>query len=250
VETGREPSARAATSEEQADGPAPAPAALLERERQRSERITGIVLAGGRSRRMGHDKALMELSGRPLVRWVLEALRSASDEQLVVARASWGTGLEGLGAPIVHDRFEARGPLTGLHAGLKAARSDLCLVVACDLPLVRPELLELLGRTIGTRHAAVPYVGEGPPPGPGDFGTAREAGLQPLLAAYRRRCIALLEKLLVKGSYPTSALVAMVPTAIVQPLEWRRVDPDGRSFLNINTPEDLVAAARLLNAAG
>ena len=222
---------------------------LLERERLLDERVTGIVIAGGRSRRMGANKALTELAGKPLAGWVLDALRAVTDDQLIVTRDASGPGLTQFGVPVVVDRLEARGPLTGLHAGLKAAESDLCIVVACDMPLVRESLLVLLARSIGTFHAAIPYVGEGAPPLPGEYTTAREAGLQPLLAAYRRRCIMPLEKLLREGSVPTGALPALIPSRIVHPSEWREVDPDARSFFNVNTPEDLAEAQRLLNTA-
>lgn len=221
------------------------PEALLEREKVADESVTGIVLAGGRSRRMGRDKAFIELAGRPLIQWVLDAVEAVSDKQLIVARDA--RGLEGFGPSVVTDQLPARGPLTGLHAGLKAAETDLCLVVACDLPLVRSDLLVLLRRAVGPMHAAIPYLGEGPIPEPGQFATAREAGLQPLLAAYRRRCIQPLEKLLLEGSMPTNALISMIKTRIVGPEEWGAVDPHGRSFFNVNAPDDLEEAIRLLN---
>ena len=222
----------------------PIPEALLERERSVGEPVTGIVLAGGRSRRMGNDKAFTQLAGRTLLEWVLEALEPVTETRLVVTRSL--SGYDGVGVPVVHDRLKARGPLTGLHAGLEAAQTDLCLVVACDMPLVRPDLLALLARVIGPFDAAVPYVGELGVPPPTTYTTAREAGLQPLLAAYRRKALPSLEKLLRVGSMPTSALVSVVRARIVAPEEWHAVDPDGMSFFNVNTPEDLMEAARRL----
>jgi molybdopterin-guanine dinucleotide biosynthesis protein A len=210
------------------------------------ESVTGIVLAGGQSSRMGQDKAWVELAGRPLALWVLDALRAVTDDQIVVAREAGR--LETLGAPVVIDRFSARGPLSGIHAGLKAAQSDLCLVVACDMPLARPTLLAHVAASVGPAHAAVPYLGDCglPDLSSGSSGAARDAGLQPLLAAYRRRCIQPLEKLLLSGSFPTSALISVLKARIVGPDEWRLADPDARSFFNINTYEDLIEAARLL----
>ena len=210
------------------------------------EKVTGIVLAGGKSTRMGQDKAWVELAGRPLALWVLDALRAVTDQQLVVARDPGR--LEKLGAPVVIDRFAARGPLSGIHAGLKSATTDLCLVVACDMPLVRPTLLAQIAAAVGPAHAAVPYLGDcGLPDLTGGVGgMARDAGLQPLLAGYRRRCIQPLEKLLLSGSFPTSALISVLKARIVGPDEWRLADPDARSFFNINTYEDLIDAARLL----
>lgn len=208
------------------------------------EPLTGIILAGGRSRRMGSDKAWLTLAGRPLALWVLDALRAVTDEQMIVAREAGRLGQ--FGAQVVVDRMSAPGPLTGLHAGLKASATDLNLVVACDLPLVRPELLAFLAHGIGPAHAAVPYTALGPPPAPAEYTTAREAGLQPLCAAYRRACIGPLEKLLRSGPLPTVVLTSVIKTRILGPDAWGSYDPDGRSFFNINTPADLVAAARLL----
>ncbi len=214
-----------------------------------AEPVTGIVLAGGRSRRMGgRDKAWIELAGRPLVRWVLEAMREVTDGQVLVARdEAQRERLERLGRPVAIDRYAARGPLTGIHAGLTASPTDLAVVVACDMPLVRPELLERLASSIGALHAAVPYIGEGEPPSRLVGETARDAGLQPLLAAYRRACLPPLERLLRSGPVPTTALISVLKARIVAPEEWRLADPDGRSFLNVNTGEDLAEAARRMS---
>jgi molybdopterin-guanine dinucleotide biosynthesis protein A len=211
------------------------------------EPVTGIVLAGGPSTRMGQDKAWVKLAGRPLILWVLDALRAVSDGQLVVAREPGR--LDTFGVPIAVDRFQKRGPLTAIHAGLKEAPTDLCLVVACDLPLVRPALLAHLAAATGPLHAAVPYLGEGAIPreaGGHPWTSGRDAGPQPLLAAYRRSAIPPLEKLLLGGNVPSTAVLSVLKTRIVRPEAWRTVDPEGRSFFNVNTHEDLIEAARIL----
>jgi molybdopterin-guanine dinucleotide biosynthesis protein A len=223
------------------------PAPRLELMETVGEPVTGIVLAGGQSMRMGHDKAWVELAGRPLALWVLDALRAVSDHQIIVAREPGR--LETLGVRVVPDRFRKRGPLTAIHAGLKAAKSELCLVVACDMPLVRPALLAHLAAAVGPLHAAVPYIGEGQLPKDvpgGTLVTARDAGPQPMLAAYRRSCIVPIEKLLMGGAVPTTAVLSVLKVRIVAPDEWRGYDPDGRSFFNVNTYEDLIEAARIV----
>lgn len=213
-----------------------------------AEPVTGIVLAGGRSTRMGRDKAWVEVAGRPMIAWVLEAVQAVAQYTMIVSRRSGH--LQSLGVPVVEDRYPARGPLTGVHAGLKAAPTELCLVVACDLPLVQPALLSLLAASCGPAHAAVPYVMPRAVPSArplGSFGSSREAGLQPLCAAYRRACLAPLEKLLAGGgSVPAVVLVSVVKARIIGPEEWRVMDPHGRSFYNVNRPEDVTAAAGIL----
>ncbi len=213
-----------------------------------AEPITGIVLAGGQSKRMGRDKAWLPVAGRPMIQWVLHAVAEVTQYQMIVSRHIGR--LNELDVPVVEDRFPARGPLTGIHAGLKAAPTDLCVVVACDLPMVRPELLRLLAAAVGPFHAAMPYVAEGSPPPPGDLVAAREAGLQPLCAAYRRACLAPLEKLLTTGAVAAVVVASVVKARILAPEEWRRVDPDGRSFFNVNYAEDAHLAAKLLSDPG
>jgi molybdopterin-guanine dinucleotide biosynthesis protein A len=212
------------------------------------EPVTGIVLAGGRSKRMGRDKKWLTIAGRPMIQWVLDAVAEVTQYQMIVSRRVGRVA--DLGVPVVVDRFPGRGPLTGVHAGLKSAPTDLCLVVACDLPLVRPELLKLIAAQAGPMHAAVPYVAERPPAPPSHYSTAREAGLQPLCAAYRRACIGPLEKLLATGAVPAVLLVSVIKARIIPPEEWRVMDPEGRSFFNVNRPEDLATAAGLLAGRG
>jgi molybdenum cofactor guanylyltransferase len=211
---------------------------------QAAEPVTGIVLAGGKSERMGRDKVWIQVAGKPMIQWVLDAVAGASQHTLIVSRRAGR--LADLGVPVVEDRYPVRGPLTGLHAGLKAAPTDLCLVVACDLPLVRADLLRYLAWATGPAHAAVPYVSEMAPPRIGQRPSARGAGLQPLCAAYRRACLGPLEKLLASRTVQAVLLASVVKARIIGPEEWGVMDPTGRSFFNVNYPEDVADAARLL----
>lgn len=211
---------------------------------QVAEPVTGIVLAGGRSERMGRDKAWIQVAGKPMIQWVLDAVAGACQHSMIVSRRAGR--LTDLGVPVVEDRYPIRGPLTGLHAGLKAAPTDLCVVVACDLPLVRAELLRYLAWAVGPAHGAVPYVSELAPPRLGQRPSGRGAGLQPLCAAYRRACLGPLEKLLANRTVQAVLLASVVKARIIQPEEWGVMDPTGRSFFNVNYPEDVADAARLL----
>ena len=106
--------------------------------------LTGIVLAGGASRRMGRDKAFLDLGGRPLIARVIERLASVCAEVLVVAGDVEPYGE--LGVRLVEDRFRGVGVLGGLHAGLEAAAHELTLAVGCDMPFLRPDLLRAFAR--------------------------------------------------------------------------------------------------------
>jgi molybdopterin-guanine dinucleotide biosynthesis protein A len=205
---------------------------------------------------MGMPKACAELAGRRLIDWVLDALRKVSEHQIVVARQV--DHMPPIGAQVVADVLASEGPLAGMHAGLLTSPTDLNLVVACDLPLVRPALLRLLAGVIGQAQAAIPRTSRttgvarlptGAPLEPAPR-PAQRAGLQPLCAAYRRSCVAVIEDLVVAGPLPVASLRQCLETRLVQPAEWQPADPDGRSFLNLNTPDDLAWARTVLAEAG
>ncbi len=156
-----------------------------------SEAFTGVVLAGGRGRRMGGPKALLPgLDGRPLVLGALGALRAAgAGPLLVVARDTLqarelGPALAGQGATVVCDRLVDRGPLVGLEAALSAATTDWSLVLACDMPSLDPALLA----SIAIR-ALASGPGRGAPPVAVVPRVASPDGVhpQPLHAAWSRR---------------------------------------------------------------
>jgi molybdopterin-guanine dinucleotide biosynthesis protein A len=195
---------------------------------------------------MGTDKAFIELAGRPLIAWVLDALAAVTGHRVIVTHDA-DERFERFGVPVVVDHLPARCPLSGLHAGLSAAPTDLCLAVACDLPLVQPRLLALLADAAADVQAAVPDAGAAPLPDAGPAGDMAVGGLQPLLAAYRRGCIPAIERLLANGPAPASMVASAVPAVIVGPDRWRAADPDGRSFHNVNTLSDLAVAAQWLN---
>ncbi len=101
--------------------------------------VTGVVLAGGASRRMGRDKAFLDLGGRPLIAHVLERMAEVCAETLIEANDR--SRYADLGARVVPDIFPGVGVLGGLHAGLAAAQHDLILAVGCDMPFLNPDLL-------------------------------------------------------------------------------------------------------------
>lgn len=141
--------------------------------------VSAVILAGGASRRLGRDKARVEIGGRPLLARVLDAAAPSADELLLVSadREAHGRTLRDAGWRIddsgrlrlLSDRRPGRGPLAGLEAGLAEARHDLCLALACDLPFLPPEvparLLDALARwregagASGPPRAVVPVAG-------------------------------------------------------------------------------------------
>jgi len=187
------------------------------------EPASAIVLCGGDSRRMGgRDKALVEFRGRPLLAWVVDALRETSADIIIVSNRAAAHGA--FGGRVVPDHDPPCGPLGGIAAGLAAARHDLGLVVACDMPFLRAEFLRLLIRRAARSDAAVPRIGR-------DY--------EPLHAVYRRTCLPAIERRIAAGDLAAFSFFPDIRLEVVAESAWRAVDPEGRSLLNINTPEDL-----------
>jgi molybdopterin-guanine dinucleotide biosynthesis protein A len=197
-----------------------------------SATTAAIVLAGGKSTRLGRDKASEPLLGVPLLQRVLDRLEGLVDEYVVVVRA--GQVLPPLSAhdvKVVEDLYPETGPLGGIYTGLSAVRALHAVVVACDMPLLqRPLIAELLRLAPG--HDAVVPLSDGLP--------------QPLCATYARACLEPARRQLEAGNLKVAGLFDHVRTLYLQPEAWRRFDAGGRSFLNLNREEDLEHAAALL----
>ncbi len=190
---------------------------------RRYKGIAGVVIAGGSSRRMGRDKALIPFMDKPLIRHPLDLLSRFFDEVIVVANN--GEGYAHLGFPVFPDRREERGALVGLLSGLAAVESPRAFFTACDMPFIAPGLIDLL--VSEARPGIQAVVPEGPD------------GLEPLLAVYSRECLETMERLIDQGSLKITSLLAEVPTTIVPPVRVADVDPDYRSFVNLNSPDDI-----------
>ncbi len=187
-------------------------------------RLSGIVLAGGQSRRMGRDKATLPFGGTTLVAWSVHRLSSVCAEIVVVARDT--ADCPGCGARVVGDRWPGWGPLGGLVTGLETTTTGYAAVIACDLPFVEPVLLlGLAGLARAGWDAVVPSVSEGP---------------QPLCAIYRRNVGQPAEALLRTGGRSLHELLTSPILRVCHVPEWmlREWDPALQSFENLNTPEE------------
>ena len=200
-----------------------------------------IILAGGRSRRLGADKRRLRLwgpAGPTLLEHTVALARQVVPEVLVVLNdpAAWPD----LPARLVPDAFPGAGPLGGLASGLRAMAAGDALLLACDLPLLQPALLAALRDAPLEADALVPLRPEG------RAGPRNARAAEPLLARYCRACLPAAESCLACGERRMIALLEGLRVAWLPPEAWRRHDPDGVSFLNINRPEDLAAVLRRL----
>lgn len=193
---------------------------------------TAVVLAGGKSSRFGSDKALASLGGESLLmRCVLGLLRQFPEVIVVSKRPDTYAFIRTLGrTSLACDRYAEHNPLAGLEAGLSAAATASCFVCACDMPLIQAPLLAALHGRLPGYDAVVPLKGQSP---------------QPLCAFYRRSCLEGARRLLLEGKGPLD-LLKTLNTRWVGEEESARTDPEGLSFIDVDTREDLLRTEKTL----
>jgi molybdenum cofactor guanylyltransferase len=187
--------------------------------------VAAFILAGGKSTRMGADKAFVTLDGRTLLARALELARSVSRDVRIVGDPAKFAPF----APVVEDVFRGCGPLAGIHAALRASPADLNLILPVDAPFVSPPLLQYLimrARTQGAATVTVPRM---------------NGSWQPLCAVYRRQFADAAEQALRAGRYKIDALFAAAQTLMVEKDEFEAAGFSTNMFRNLNTPEELEA---------
>ncbi len=192
--------------------------------------ITIAIQAGGRSSRMGRDKALIPLAGRPLIEHLLERVEGLAGEVLITTNRPEEYAY--LGVRLAEDEHPGAGALEGLRTALHAARGEHVLVLACDMPFISRPLVEHL------LHIALGYDVVVP---------RRGADYEPLHAVYAREpCLAAVEQALRRGHRRVISFFPRVRVREVGQKTLERLDPEGLSFFNVNTSEELMEAERLL----
>ena len=194
--------------------------------------ISAVVLAGGRSRRLGRDKAVEPLGGVPLVSRVMDAVACvASEVVVVVAEPEQASRLPlPAGARVARDLYPDSGSLGGIYTGLSAAAAPWALVVACDMPFLSRRLLSAMASAREGCDAVVPLVRGRP---------------EPTHALYSRRCIAPIRRNLDAGVLKIAAFYDSVSVRYLPERDAEEMDPGLWSFFNVNTARDLqIAVAR------
>ena len=195
--------------------------------------VEGFILVGGASSRMGADKSGLVLNGKTTLSLIAEVLRPVTNNLSLVG--SHG-GLDS-SLPNVPDVNERWGPLGGIQAALRAARTEFCFIVACDLPFLTSELLgQLWQMTSGASTipaAVVPVQSDGRP--------------QPLCAIYRRGpCLIATEKSIALGEHTPRAMLDKVNTRYVDFSEFAHLAGSEDFFFNLNRPEDYERAQEIV----
>lgn len=188
---------------------------------------TAVILAGGRSSRMGTDKALLDWGGRPLIAAVADSLTAWFECVVVIAAQAYPF----LDLPQALDETPGLGPLGGLEAGLAAARHPLAFVCACDMPFLQERFVRhLVEQGAGPYDAIVPMV---------------RGRYEPLCAVYSTRTLPTVRAMLAARDLKLQTLLERIRVRAVPESEWATFGPGERLFFNCNTPADFKAARRM-----
>jgi molybdopterin-guanine dinucleotide biosynthesis protein A len=193
------------------------------------EAITGFILAGGKSSRMGTDKALLTVHGKTMIDHAIAEARSICDDVLIVGPKETFSAY----GRIVKDVFQDCGPLGGIHAALGRTQTDLNLVLGVDTPFIRGEFLSLLADQARASRMLVTLP-------------RTKDGLQPLCAIYRSEFLPVAEKALKEGRFKLDALFHPTTTKVIdlESVEFKQQGFDPAMFDNLNTREDYERARR------
>jgi molybdopterin-guanine dinucleotide biosynthesis protein A len=215
---------------------------------------SGVILAGGASRRMGRDKAWIELDGRALVERVVQRLGDVCRETILVSGDQ--DPYHKLGVRVIGDTLPGKGSLGGIYSGLRAARFERAVVVACDMPFLNPALLDYMLSLAADYDVVIPSASSFRLPlgsieaEPGDSKrkllTAKDNDLHPLHAVYSKQCLEPIKARLLEGDLRMIGFHQDVRVRVVTSAEVEQIDPDHLSLLNVNTPQDLALAESLV----
>ena len=200
--------------------------------------MCGAAIAGGQSRRYGSPKSFALVGGRMLIERVLDALRGASDEQVIIANVPHD--YERFRLPVRADTLQGAGAVAGIHAALLHARERECegiVALACDMPFPSPLLLRAL-----VAHARASNAQVGAPESDGP------RGIEPMCAYYATTCIEPIEQAVARGDLRVIGFHADVRVAVLPTADVARCGDPHRMFMNVNTPDERARAEALAAA--
>jgi molybdopterin-guanine dinucleotide biosynthesis protein A len=186
------------------------------------EEVTGVILAGGKSTRYGTNKAFAEVQGVRLIERTIRVMGSVCPRLLLVTNTPAEYAY--LQLPMVEDLIKGLGPLGGIYTGLEVIDDENGLFVACDMPFLRKDLLRHMVTLRGDFDAVVPRI---------------DWMVEPLHALYTKKCLPSLRKFIRSQELQILKFFQKIRVRYLEEEEIRKVDPDLKSFFNINRPEDL-----------
>jgi molybdopterin-guanine dinucleotide biosynthesis protein A len=189
------------------------------------------ILAGGKSRRMGRDKAFVELAGIPMIQWVISSLVAQCSAKAIII-SNEPEKYSQFGLPVYPDVIPGMGPLSGLFTAFTVTGADRVMIAPCDSPFISPDVIKfILNYPDGGADAVIPFV------------DGREQGM---IAVYSRGAVDRFEERIASASMMFDEFRLGLDRIFITEDELRVVEPDLRTFLNVNAPGDLQSATTLL----
>ena len=190
--------------------------------------MTGIILVGGKSRRMGQDKAFMSVGGKQVFQRILDVFKTLFDEIMIVTNKEGR--FSGYGYPEIVDLIPDSGPMGGIYTGLSYAKSDNIFVASCDLPFIHPSPVKTIITEASDYDIVVPEIG---------------GRLHPLHAAYSKRCMPLILKRLESKEFNITRFINEPHELSVKKIQMSELAQEEtweKSVYNMNTPEEWLKA--------
>jgi len=184
--------------------------------------MTGIILAGGKSRRIGEDKAFLEIDNKPLIELVVERLKAVFNKIIIVTNDP--VKFQFLGIKVVKDVVFNKGPLGGIYTGLLISETKYNFICACDMPFLSSHLLKFMSSEVEGNDVVVPIVG--------NFA-------EPLHSIYSKNCLMPIKRHLENGELRVRDFFPEVKCKYIPENLIRKYDPHLQSFFNLNTPKML-----------
>jgi molybdopterin-guanine dinucleotide biosynthesis protein A len=186
--------------------------------------ISGIILSGGKSVRMGEDKAFIQVDGVPIISRIYDLFKELFQEVIIVTNQR--EFFRNFDSKICQDLIPDKGALGGLYTGLFFSSFQYSFCVACDMPFIKKSLIQYLIKNIQDDDVVVPRTKD---------------GFQPLHAIYSKSCLNPIKRIIDEGKYKIIDFYRMVRLRIVEEHDFLSLDPFRESFINVNTPEELLS---------
>lgn len=190
--------------------------------------MTGIILSGGKSLRMGENKAFIEIEGVPIIQRIYTLFKELFHEVIIVTNQI--ELFKKFDSKIYSDLLPDKGALGGLYTGLFFSNFHYSFCVACDMPFLNKSLVQYLIKRIGDEDVIVPRTKD---------------GLQPLHAIYSKNCLDPIKEIIEQGKFKIIDIYHRVQVNIIEEADFISLDPFRESFINVNTPKELLSILRV-----
>jgi molybdopterin-guanine dinucleotide biosynthesis protein A len=192
--------------------------------------MTGIILAGGKSRRMKKNKVLLQIDKKLVIESIVEKLKIVFDDVFIIGNLSLDCRFSGV--RLVKDMVSEKGPLGGIYTGLSVSQSKYNFICGCDMPFLNINLIQYMVRKKTDYNVVIPKYGD---------------CFEPLHAVYSKSIIPVIKEKIEQGPYSIQSIFPKVKVKYITEKEMEKFGNWRKFFFNINTPSQLKKAIRIVN---